>query len=378
MPLPAAAAAAAGRAALLRGVGGHARGAARRPSLSTTSSSSPSWAWASSPLQRRWAQVHDVRFVATTQAPRRVLDKYRDKLDRKARDEGLAGIDQLKAAYADRIREQRKADAISVPGLDQLLAADGLGPSDAAAVPEAAPASTTATTTTTTPKNDNSNNPSSPGGPQSSGAGDGQITPLSEILDLPKARALPVAELTSLWRRQHAGVADSICAVVPAATYAGMEALARLRPQFVLPVPHPDAGAEVHFLQWTFDAATRTATVLFTQLAEYKARGEFAQPHTTATHYTDLAAGGDGGDGGGVVLMRGIVDGRRGVKVADAQWLLMCLQRFYGGGGGGGRDVAAAGTDERAAERRKLLEWFGTGDERFSIEKLLEETERLG
>ncbi|KAL8388387.1 hypothetical protein RB595_009277 [Gaeumannomyces hyphopodioides] len=377
MPLPAAAAAsAAGRAvapALLRDVGCHAPGAARRPALSSA------WTVPCRPrhhaLQRRWAQVHDVRFVATTQAPRRVLDKYRDKLDRKARDEGLAGIDQLKAAYADRIRQQRRADAISVPGLDQLLAADGLGPSDAAAAaPETSEAGVASTTTAKDNNNNNNNNNPSPA-PQSSGGG-GQITPLSEILDLAKARTLPVAELTALWRRRHASVADSICAVVPAATYAGMEALARLRPQFVLPVPHPDQGAEVHFLQWTFDAATRTSTVLFTQLAEYRARGEFAQPHTTATHYTDLAGTG----AGGVVLMRGVVDGRRGVKVADAQWLLMCLQRFYGGW-----DVAAEGgsgsspvTDERAAERRKLLEWFGTGDQRFSIEKLLEETERLG
>jgi len=36
--------------------------------------------------QRRWAQVHDVRFVATHQQPDRVLEKYKDKLDRKAKE----------------------------------------------------------------------------------------------------------------------------------------------------------------------------------------------------------------------------------------------------------------------------------------------------
>lgn len=36
--------------------------------------------------QRRWAQVHDVRFVATHREPDRVLEKYRDKLDRKAKE----------------------------------------------------------------------------------------------------------------------------------------------------------------------------------------------------------------------------------------------------------------------------------------------------
>ena len=243
----------------------------------------------------------------------------------------------------------------------------------------------------TAPKTNNNiiNNNSSRAAAQPSGDGSRQITPLSEILDLPKARTLSVPDLTAAWRQHHTPIADSICAVVPASTYVGMAALARRRPQFVLPVPHPDqGGAEMHFLQWTFDAATATSTVLFTQLAEYKARGEFAQPHTTATHYTDLAAD------RGVVLMRGVVDGSRGVKVADAQWLLMCLQRFYGGwdvagaaaaapveggsGSGGSSGSSSFVTDERAAERRKLLEWFGTGDQRFSIEKLLEETERLG
>lgn len=35
--------------------------------------------------QRRWAQVHDIRFLATQHADR-VLDKYREKLDRKAKE----------------------------------------------------------------------------------------------------------------------------------------------------------------------------------------------------------------------------------------------------------------------------------------------------
>jgi len=35
--------------------------------------------------QRRWAQVHDVRFLATQQSDR-VLEKYKEKLDKKARE----------------------------------------------------------------------------------------------------------------------------------------------------------------------------------------------------------------------------------------------------------------------------------------------------
>ncbi len=36
--------------------------------------------------QRRWACVHDVRFLATHGAKERILAKYRDKLDRKAKE----------------------------------------------------------------------------------------------------------------------------------------------------------------------------------------------------------------------------------------------------------------------------------------------------
>lgn len=289
--------------------------------------------------QRRWAQVHDVRFLATTQQPRAVVDKYRAKLEQKAKQEGVSNIDELKAAYADKIQEQKKRDAISVPGLDEIL-------ND-----EPAPAATTATTQTGTP----------PPPPVPGASGNG-IKSLDEILDLPKARELPDKELTAIWRLRHASDPTSLCAVIPSSTFRQMEALARENPQFVLPVPHESQGAEIHFLQWVFDAASKTATVMFTQLAEFKARGEYAQPHTTVTHHTDLA------DERGLVLMHGKVSEDRGVKSEHAQWLVMCLQRFYGEAEG----------KERAAERKKLLEWFRTGDPRFSVEKLMEEAERIG
>lgn len=36
--------------------------------------------------QKRWAQVHDVRFVATHWKADKVLEKYKEKLDRKAKE----------------------------------------------------------------------------------------------------------------------------------------------------------------------------------------------------------------------------------------------------------------------------------------------------
>lgn len=308
--------------------------------------------------QRRWAQVHDVRFLATTQASRNVLEKYRDKLDAKARQEGHADIQDLKKAYSDKIQEIRKKDATipGIPALDEPPA-----PTNSASA---------GTTTTTAPRGQltpeaaaahQTVQPTSY--PTNSG-----VKTLDQILDLPKARTLPVPELTAIWRLRHASSPQALCAVVPQHTYEAMEAEARRHPQFVLPLPHPEQGAEMHFLQWTFDPATRTSTVLFTQLAEYKARGEFAVPHTTITHHLDLVADKR------VVLMQGSVVADRGVKPDDARWLVMCLQRFYGGWDGEKNDALGK---ERAEERKKLLEWFGKGDSRFSVEKLLEEAERL-
>ncbi|KUI66324.1 Protein ATP11, mitochondrial [Cytospora mali] len=307
--------------------------------------------------QRRWAQVHDVRFLATTQASRTVLEKYREKLDAKARQEGHADVEELKKAYADKINEVRTKDAAKTtptppPPASSAKAVSAGTPPPGPITPESAAAHAAA-------------DPSTPPSSYPSRSG---VKALDQILDLPKARTLPVPELTAVWRLRHAASPHALCAVIPQHTYEAMEAQARSHPQFVLPVPHPEQGAEIHFLQWTFDPPTRTSTVLFTQLAEYKARGEFAVPHTTVTHHLDLVAD------KAVVLMQGQVVADKGVKPEDARWLVLCLQKFYGGWDGEKTDALGR---ERAEERKKLLQWFGQGDSRFSVEKLLEEAERL-
>ncbi|KAI1176918.1 ATP11 protein-domain-containing protein [Nemania sp. FL0916] len=305
--------------------------------------------------QRRWAQVHDVRFLATTQAPRNIAEKYREKLDRKAQAEGLRDVGELKAAYADRIQDLKRRDKISVPGLDALL--DDEQPQS----------QLQSQTTARTPPQETQAQPQAPRPTTAQGA----VKPLSEILDLPKARALPVKELTAIWRLRHASSSQSLCAVIPAATYASLEATARAHPAFVLPVPRPGQGAEMHFLQWVFDSVSGTSTVLFTQLAEFKARGEWAQPHTSVTHYVDRTepSGLSHPENQAVVLMAGSVVDGRGASTDDARWLVMLMQRFYGDERGrGGGDPA----------KRRLLEEFARGDGKFSVERLLEESEKLG
>ncbi|KAK1238695.1 hypothetical protein MKX07_004271 [Trichoderma sp. CBMAI-0711] len=313
---------------------------------------------ARSAQQRRWAQVVDVRFHTTQQPAQAILEKYREKLARKASQEGHSSIEDLKAAYADKIQAQRKNDAVDVPSIEALSQAGGIPQTEGTPVsqPNRGPLPKKAA-----PKK----NKKAASGEKAA------IKPLGDILDLEKVAELPEKELTAIWRLRHASSPQTLCAVIPAATYKAMEDLARSSPFFVLPVPHESQGAEMHFLQWTWDAASKTSTVLFTQLVEYKTRGEFAQPHTTVTHHLDLI------EDKGLVLMQGQVMEGRGVQPDHAKWLVMCLQRFYGGWEQKGDEMDGQ-RKERAEERKKLLQWFTNGDSRFSVEKLLEEAERLG
>lgn len=186
-------------------------------------------------------------------------------------------------------------------------------------------------------------------------AGTGVKT-LDSFLDVPKTLELPPREIESLWRLRHATTPQSLCAVIPTPVYRKFEATARRHPQFILPLAREGQGAEIHFLQWTFPSP-ETVTVLFTHLAEYKLRGEFAQPHTTVTHHLEMA------DSKGLVLLQGTVMPNRGVSVEEGQMLLIYLQKFYG--------------MEDKEERGRLLRQFNSGDTGFKVEELVKEAEKI-
>jgi len=283
--------------------------------------------------QRRWARVHDVRFLQTHQ-PDRVIEKYKEKLDRKAREKGLRDAKELREAYKDKIQELKKKAAIEIPNV--------------AGTPDPLPSTLASSFPQTPPP------PPSPTKNTSSSSG---IKSLSSYLDLEKVRALPQKELEAIWRLRHVNDAQSLCAVIPTDVYQTIEATAKRHPHFILPLPREGQGAEIHFLQWAFPAED-TVTVLFTHLAEFKLRGEFSQPHTTITHHLELAK-----DKGLVLLQGQVVEGR-GVSVDEAKWLIMCLQKFYGQSG-------------EKSERRRLLEMFGRGDAAFKVEDLVEEAEKI-
>ncbi|CAF9940235.1 hypothetical protein IMSHALPRED_001800 [Imshaugia aleurites] len=292
-------------------------------------------------VQRRHAQVHDVRFLVTHRQPNKIIEeKYKDKLYQKAKEKGLKNVDELKAVYQDKIQSQRR-QALAPNALNSTTSSESGFPA-----PPPPPKVVEQSTSTISCHATSSNKSSNPPG----------IKLLSSYIDIPKTLELPQKEIEYIWRLRHASDPQSLCAVIPQSIYNRIEATARRHPQFILPIPRESKGAEIHFLQWTFPSPT-TSTVLFTHLAEFKLRGEYAQPHTTVTHHLDLA------DSKRLVLLQGnVVDGR-GITVDEGKWLLMCLQKFYGA--------------EHEVERKKLLEQFSQGDGGFKVEELLEEAEKV-
>lgn len=316
-------------------------------------------AWSSSApfrcYQRRWAQVHDVRFLATHQSSDKVLDKYREKLERKAREEGKASVEELKQSYKEKIETLK--EKAQVPGANAPLHAQP------APVPQEI-ASTVPFQAPPPPQAQSEVVPPAPAAAHVPKSQSDKVKTLSSFIDVEKTSALPDKEVEAIWRLRHVRDPQSLCATMQAETFRRIIATARKHPQFIIPLAKKDQGAEIHFLQWTFPSET-TATVLFTHLAEFKLRGEFAQPHTTVTHHTDLVNSNE------LVLMEGRVSEDRGVSVDEGKWLLMCLQKFYG------FEALSDAAKESKEKRRKLMEQFSGGDEGFKIEELLEEAEKL-
>lgn len=312
--------------------------------------------------QRRWAQVQDVRLLATHGAQERVMAKYKEKLERVAKEKGLRDVSELKEQYKDKIEQLRK-QAI-VPGATGPLTP----PPSPQAIPSQ-PSSTSASPKSPWPS------PPPPPTPRDSAASPAPppgVKILNSFLDLDKVCDLPVKEVQALWRLRHASNPQSIHFAVPANVFRSLLQTAKQHPSFVLPVPRevPIEGAEpaavapktqqaaeLHYLQFTHPHVD-TTTLLFTSLAEFKLRGEFASPHTTVTFHQELA------DSHDVVLGQGMVVENKGVSVADAQWLVMCMQKFYV-------------QSEEGKERGELLHMFTKGDSGFQVERLIDEAEKI-
>ncbi|KAF8469079.1 ATP11 protein-domain-containing protein [Kalaharituber pfeilii] len=271
-------------------------------------------------------------------ASERILEKYKEKLERKMKAEGVKTYDDLRERYKDKISAVKNDSTL--PPLPAALLED-----DPTAPPPGPP---TPHQTVIPPPRTKSNAPP-PG-----------VKTLSSYVDIDKISALPPTEIEYIWRARHISDPQSLCAMVPADTFDRLMANARAHPMFILPLPRPGGAVEMHFLQWTFPHRD-VVTVLFTSLAAYKLHGEFAVPHTTLTHHLELK------QGKGVVPAQGQVVKDRGVSVKEGKWLVMALQKFYG----------ASHDGAEGSRRIGLLETFSKGGQGFRVEDVIEEAEKL-
>jgi ATP synthase F1 complex assembly factor 1 len=301
-----------------------------------------------------------VRLLATHGAQERVMAKYKEKLERVAKEKGLSDITELKEQYKDKIDKLRK-QAI-VPGATGPLTPP---PSPSSPQPQASQSSPKSPWPAPPPPPKPQDKASSPPPPPG-------VKTLNSFLDLEKVKDLPEKEVQALWRLRHAANPQSIHFSVPAKVFRSLLQTAKQHPAFVLPVPREipveDAAvaeatgatqqaAELHYLQFAHPHVD-TTTLLFTSLAEFKLRGEFASPHTTVTFHQELA------DSHDVVLGQGIVVENKGISVDEARWLVMCMQKFYV-------------QSEEGRGRGELLKMFTRGDSGFQVERLIDEAEKV-
>jgi len=313
-------------------------------------------------FQRRWAQVQDVRFLATHDAQERIMAKYREKLERVAKEKGLSDISELKEQYKEKIDTLRK----------QAIVPGATGPLTPPPSPEATPSQPASSASSQKSPWPSPPPPPTPRSTSAAPAPPPGVKTLNSFLDLTKVRELPNKEVEALWRLRHAGKPQSIHFSVPAKVFRSLLQTAKQHPSFVLPVPREvpvedeqaakeegktHQAAELHYLQFAHPHVD-TTTLLFTSLAEFKLRGEFASPHTTVTFHQELA------DSHDLVLGQGIVVENKGISVDEARWLVMCMQKFYV-------------QSEEGKGRGELLNMFTRGDSGFQVERLIDEAEKI-
>ncbi|KAJ9081433.1 hypothetical protein DSO57_1014730 [Entomophthora muscae] len=161
--------------------------------------------------------------------------------------------------------------------------------------------------------------------------------------------------ISQIWTTHHIDK-ECLSAVVPGATYKSLLKKIQKCPQFLIPLPREE-GHEFYFMQTHFHQ------IYFTSLLEYKTHGSQARPHLILTHYPELL------DSKDIVLMRGDLGndpsdfhGRIPLSLPDAKLLVYLFQQFYITGG---------------PEKQKLVEVFNTAPSQFDHQKLLEEADKI-
>ncbi|QEL61786.1 hypothetical protein CJJ09_003942 [Candidozyma auris] len=254
--------------------------------------------------------VNIVRSYATN--PESPLEKYKHKLEQKAKEVGASNVaelqeklkDQIEAKKKERIKEEEKEEETN--------------PVIRAAIDK--------------------NTPKEP------------YKTLASFIDVEKVKELPRKELEFVWRARFQNKERTLQAMMEAHQFATIFANAFKNPNFVLPLPRGEDGYEIHFVQWAFPGPNTTHCML-TTLAEYQLHKEYAKPHTTLMFHQELIEDKD------VVLMNGQVESDVSLTMDEAQLLVLNVQRFYGG------------LKESEGSKRKLalLRDFTSGNPNFDM-----------
>ncbi|GAA5871253.1 hypothetical protein JCM3774_000890 [Rhodotorula dairenensis] len=301
-------------------------------------------------------------------------ERYRSALEAKARAEGLS-VEELVKRRANEAQQRQlgRSDVTAPSPSSSAATGGGGGPVEAGSMDtrksadEVNAEQEAAEVVKPLPSADKSS-AQKPLTPKKS---DSPVKPLNDIMDLSKASDLTTHALSQLWTAYHQSK-GFLSAAIPLETYLRMLNSARKYPLFVLPLARvaelPDGqeaetATEMHLLEWSLlpqptatEPVPPPSTVLFTPLAEYKARQEYAQPYLILTHYTDLAASHD------VVLMRGEISTNVALNSTDAQVLAVRMQLFY-------NDTGKGGETERI--RRDLLRSFHETPDAFDVDALI-------
>lgn len=306
------------------------------------------------------------------------FDQYNQKLAAKAQEQGMSSIEELAQKHLEKAKaaQKQERDARAKAYADQVAA-------ETAAKKNSVEERDQALQERLRLRREEEEAKKLRG--ESTDSAQGPVKPLSAFVDVEKLAQESPENITKLWTGYHT-MQGKLSAVIPAETYRRLVETGRKYSQFVLPLPKTETSEggeaqnayEMQFLQWALlphppgatpsANATPPSALLFTSLAEYKLRQEFAQPALILTHYTDLM------ESKGLVLMRGDVTERQTAESdevkplltqQEAQLLALCAQRFYN------MDWSQA-PDADGQRRRELLRTFHEQPESFSLDQLLE------
>ncbi|KAJ2614465.1 hypothetical protein H4S08_001698 [Coemansia sp. RSA 1365] len=259
-------------------------------------------------------------------------EKYREKLLRRAREEGVETVGELRQKIKKEARSQQQQQQTDG-------SSNNLGAATAEPLKKAPQTKNADTDKRRLDRNSHQSANNLPSSTKS----------LAQIMRMDLLEDKSAEDTGEIWTRYHA-TKDMISASIPSLTYRELLSVAKKNPLFVLPLPRSE-GIEFFFLQFDHHQ------VYFTSLLEYKTNTMHARPFLTLTHYTDFI------DSKGLVLMRGEIDSEaRLIDTQNAQYLALQMQQFYVTGG---------------PAKRSLLEQFNQNPDLFDYNKLIEAADKI-